>query len=267
MSRPALDIAVIGYGAMARSLVGSLGKNPSGVRVGAVLVRGDVPLPSQAGLRRMTSVAELVASQPSLVVECASHGAVRDTVPEILAAGIDVVLASVGALADPEVLSALERAAADGGARLTIASGAIGGLDVLRAATLAGLDEVVYSGRKPPAAWRDTPAESLVDLAAIDEPALLFTGTAAEAARLYPKNANVTAAVALAGIGFEKTRVRLYADPTVPGNIHELEASGSFGSFAIRLANKPLPDNPKTSWLAALSVQQAVLRHFRSIEC
>jgi aspartate dehydrogenase len=79
---------------------------------------------------------------------------------------------------------------------------------------------------------------------------------------LYPKNANVTAAVALAGVGFERTQVRLIADPAATGNGHALMAEGAFGRFRITLDNAPLPDNPKTSWLAALSVEREVLAHF-----
>ncbi len=125
---------------------------------------------------------------------------------------------------------------------------------------------MTYVGRKPPAAWKDTPAETLLDLARLDRPATFYEGSAASAARDYPKNTNVTAAVALAGIGFDRTSVRLIADPTATGNVHEVEATGAFGSFHIVLNNKPLPDNPKTSWLAALSVEQAVLRHFSALE-
>jgi len=145
---------------------------------------------------------------------------------------------------------------------VTAVSGAIGGLDALRAAACAGLHKVVYTGRKPPAAWKGSPAEALLDLSALHEPAVFYDGTATDAARDYPRNTNVTAAIALAGAGFEATRVRLVADPGIDGNVHEVQAHGASGRFSITLENLPLPDNPKTSWLAALSVEQAVRHHF-----
>ncbi len=251
-------LAAIGYGAMARALETALARRGEGVRLDAVLTRS----PPADGPRALRDAAELIAGRPGLVVECASHAVVRDVVPQVLAAGIDVIMASVGALADAALVARLDAAAAAGRSRLTVASGAIGGLDALRAARLAGLDAVVYEGRKPPVAWRGTPAEQAVDLDVIASATVVFEGAARTAAALYPKNANVTAAVALAGVGFDRTQVRLIADPGAAGNSHTLTASGAFGRFRIALENEALPGNPKTSWLAALSVEQEVRAHF-----
>jgi aspartate dehydrogenase len=241
-------------------------QNRTGITVGAALVPRPPPDPLDDNIQLFLDVAELIAWKPSLVVECASHEAVRTSVPRLLQTGIDVVVVSIGALGSKETMSLLEKAAGEGNAHLSIASGAIGGLDVLRAARLAGLDEVIYKGRKPPQAWIGSPAEERVDLGDLSELTIFFEGSAAESSALFPKNANVTAAVALAGIGFEKTRVQLVADPTASGNVHEVSARGAFGRFTITLENKALPANPRTSWLAALSVEQAVLRHFSSIK-
>ena len=173
------------------------------------------------------------------------------------------MVVSIGALADEVLRSKLELAAREGDAQLLTVSGAIGGLDALDAARSAGLDSVVYTGRKPPGAWKDTPADQMFDLAGLQVATTIFEGTAADAARLYPKNANVTAAVAIAGVGFDKTQVRLMADPSVTQNVHELEVRGAFGRFIIRLENNPLPDNPKTSWLAALSIEAELRNYLR----
>ena len=256
-------IAVIGWGAMAQSVWRSLTERDTGVRIRAALLRSNGPGATPDEVRLFRSVDDLVVWKPSVVLECASHSAVRDAVPQLLARGIDVIIASIGALADQQVLSHLQAASYAGGGRMTLVSGAVGGLDVLRSARLAGLDVVSYTGRKPPSAWMGTPAEGLLDLKRLSTPQSFFHGSATDAAANYPKNANVTAAVALAGVGFERTRVTLIADPTVPGNVHEVAASGAFGQFQITLENKPLPTNQKTSWLAALSIEESLLRHFQ----
>ncbi|MBB5221907.1 aspartate dehydrogenase [Amaricoccus macauensis] len=259
-------IVSLGFGAMAQSLAASLAAGRSGLRLAGFLLPAERRRETPEGMTRWTTVDTLIEARPDLVVECATHAAVRETVPPLLAAGIDVVIVSIGALGDPATIAKLEEAARRGGAKATAVSGAIAGLDVLRAGALAGLESVTYVGRKPPAAWAGTPAETILDLAGLAEATTFYEGNAVDAARDYPKNTNVTAAVALAGVGFEKTRVRLVADPGAVGNTHELEARGAFGDFRIVLNNKPLPENPKTSWLAALSVEQAVLRHFSSLE-
>ena len=115
-----------------------------------------------------------------------------------------------------------------------------------------------YRSRKPPAAWRGSPAEKVADLDKLTQRTVLYKGNAGEAALLYPQNANVAAAVALAGLGFDATEVELVADPDAPGNVHEIEAEGAAGRFAIHLQGKPSRSNPKTSALAAMSVARAL---------
>lgn len=265
MNRDPGKVAVIGFGAMARSLRDSLNRSGSDIEITAGLVSKGADV-EHDGIVFFRDVDALIQWGPSVVVECASHAAVRDSVPTLLRAGIDVIVVSIGSLGDAALLNTLDRAAEHGKSRLTVVSGAVGGLDALRAAKLAGLDRVVYTGTKPPAAWKGSPAEKHHDLSALAHRTVIFEGSAREASSLYPKNANVTAAVALAGAGFDKTAVTLVAEPAADGNSHHVSAVGSFGSFDIVLRNKPLPDNPKTSWLAALSVEQALRRHFQRIE-
>ena len=258
-------VAVIGYGAMAKSLATSLKRGEDGISISAALIQSRPPALADHAMVFFDSVEALIDWKPALVVECAGYGAVRDAVPRLLAAGIPVVIVSIGALADPELRRRLNLASTDSG-KLLLASGAIGGLDALRSASLAGLNRVAYRGVKPPAAWRGTPAEEVVDLATIAGPTVIFEGNAAQASNLYPRNANVTAAVALAGVGFERTAVTLVADPAATGNSHEVKARGAFGGFCLQLENQSLPDNPKTSWLAALSVERAVVDFFQPIK-
>jgi aspartate dehydrogenase len=210
-------------------------------------------------------VEELIALEPELVVECAGHAALREHGPKLLEAGIDVIAVSIGALADPATKSGLEAAATYSGARLVLSSGALGGIDVIAAARLAGVHSVVYTSRKPPQAWRDTPAEALIDLANLTEQIVFFEGDAREAATCYPKNANVAAMIALAGPGFEATRVRLIADPHASGNAHEIELRSACADASIRIVGKPMPDNPRTSTTTAYALAREVLNRTNAI--
>jgi aspartate dehydrogenase len=177
----------------------------------------------------------------------------------VLAAGIDLLIASTGALADASVEAALREAAQRGGSRAMLVAGAVGGLDALAAARHAGLAEVRYIGRKPPGAWHGTAAEQSVDLAKITSGAVqIFEGSARQAALRFPQNANVAAAIALAGTGFDQTRVQLFADAGVNGNLHRIEAQGAFGKFHIELSGIALPDNPRTSRLTVGSLARAL---------
>jgi aspartate dehydrogenase len=259
-------IAILGLGAIGRNLLASIQSSILPGAQLAALVRSDSAASAEAvpGVEILTDSVSLLRWKPDLAIECAGHEVVGSVVPPLLKAGVDVILVSLGALGDAALRETLAVAAGAGKARLITVSGAIGGLDALAAARGAGIRSVRYTGRKPPQAWRGTPAEQLCDLHAIREATLVFEGSAADSARLYPKNANVTAAVALAGVGFEKTAVRMLADPSVTRNVHELEVEGDFGSFVIRLENNALPTNARTSWLAALSIE-AELRNYLAL--
>ena len=204
-------------------------------------------------------IAAFLADDLELVAECASHLAVRTHGAAILAAGCDLVVISVGALADDALRHGLEEAAQTGGSQLILPSGAVGGLDALAAARLSGLDAVIYTGRKPPKAWKGTPAQDLLDLDSLKEPAIFYTGSAREAARDYPFNANVAAALALAGIGFDQTQVRLVADPGIERNVHEFAVTSACSNFTVRLEGRPSAANPKTSLMAGYSVARELV--------
>ena len=189
------------------------------------------------------------------MIDCAGHAALQTYGPDILRCGTDLTTVSLGALADADLFRSLEQAATEGGSRLHLASGAIGALDCLRAARVGNLQSVTYIGRKPPQSWKGSPAETRLDLDNLTAGANThFDGSARDAATEYPKNANVAAAVALAGIGFDDTQVKLIADPDISENIHEVRATGDFGSFSFEIRGHSLPDNPRSSALAAMSV-------------
>ncbi|MFK8014101.1 MAG: aspartate dehydrogenase [Gammaproteobacteria bacterium] len=261
-----MQLGLIGYGAIGRYVHAAA--TAQGHNVSALLVRPErlQDRPADTGdMRCVDRVADLIVGTDH-VIDCAGHAALAAFGPDVLRAGFDLTTVSVGALADPQLFASLDNAARDGTSTLHLASGAIGALDCLRAARAGGLDSVTYVGRKPPKGWRGSPAEQHLDLDALaDEPATHFTGCAREAAVRYPKNANVAAAVALAGIGFDATQVELVADPTVSENIHELRASGAFGSFQFEIRGRALPDNPRSSALAAMSVVSKLEQHVARI--
>lgn len=244
-------IGIIGNGAIARHVRHYL--ETSNHTLGAILMRQERRFEQPDDLNCF-SVADLPQTL-DLMIDCAGHTALADHGPEILRNGTNLITVSLGALADQTVYDALKGAAVQGGAKLHLASGAIGALDCLQAARTGHLQEVTYVGRKPPSGWVGSPAEAAIDLASLTKnSALHFEGSARDAAIAYPKNANVAAAVALAGIGFDQTRVKLIADAGVSENIHEIEAHGDFGSFQFQIRGKSLPDNPRSSALAAMSV-------------
>lgn len=206
------------------------------------------------------SVEALCGMGVRLAAEAAGHGAVREAGPALLAGGVDLVVTSAGSLANDATRDALDRAAVQGCARWTVCSGAIGGLDILAAARLSGLEEVVYTSRKPPHAWAGTPAEALVDLKALAQAAVFYEGDAQAAARDYPQNANVAATIALVGAGFARTRVRLVADPGVQRNVHEIVIRSGCADVRIEIAGHPSPDNPKTSLTTGFALAADLLR-------
>jgi aspartate dehydrogenase len=190
-------------------------------------------------------------------VECAGHQALKETGEIVIHAGVGLLVASVGALADSVLEASLRRAAATGG-RLMIPGGALGGIDALSAAREAGLESVEYSGRKAPAGWKGTAADDLIDLANVTSASTFLKCDARTAALRFPQNANVVAAIALAGIGFEKTKVQLIVDPAASGNHHTFTARGAFGEISTSIRSITLPSNPKTSVLAPFSLLQTI---------
>lgn len=249
---PPQPVVLIGFGAIGSAVFERMAAHAS-VRIAQVVVSERQREAVQERLGTRAQVLTEVPADAPLVLECAGHGALAQHVLPALARGSECAILSIGALATDDLAARLEAAARQGGTRLHLLPGAIGGIDAIAAARLAGLDEVLYTGRKPPAGWMGTPAEQVVNLDTLQEPAVILEASAREAARLYPKNANVAATLSLAGLGLDQTRVRLIADPGVRENVHEVEVRGAFGEMKITMRGKPLADNPKTSALTVMS--------------
>lgn len=215
----------------------------------------------------ITSSIHSLVDLSDFIVEAASQAAAREVAPLAIDAGKDLLVMSLGALSDDEFWVEMRARAEKSKGRLYVPAGALGGLEVVVAAAEAQLDEVLLTTRKPPEALAGTKylEEKGFDLKKITKPTVVFKGTAREAVKLFPANVNVAAALSLAGIGFDKTRVRIIADPTVTTNQHHVTARGVFGELYCEVHNLPSPDNPKTSTLAALSAVATIKNAARRI--
>lgn len=190
-----------------------------------------------------------------LVIEAASQGAVAQYAIDVLKSGKDLMVMSVGAFADEELLRSVFEIAERAGRKIYVPSGAIFGIDGVKAAKLGGIEEIILTTRKPPSSltYSQYVKKRGLDLTDLQEPLVVFDGPAREAVRAFPESVNVAATLSLAGIGFDKTRVRIIADPSLKLNVHEIKVRGSAGELIAKARNVPSPDNPKTSYLAALS--------------
>lgn len=197
----------------------------------------------------------LLSSNPvDLVVEAASQDAVRDDALSILQNKKDLMIMSVGALLDEAIFDVLYDACQHFGKTIYLPSGAIAGLDAIKAVK-DELDSVTLTTTKHPDSLSGAPyfSKSDISIKEISEKTTLFEGIPADAVNLFPKNINVSALLSLAGLGSEKTRVKIIADPHTDKNTHHIDAVGSFGKISVTVENNPDPTNPKTSRLAILS--------------
>jgi aspartate dehydrogenase len=250
-------IALVGCGAIGSALLDLLQSDPL-LTVSVIVVPADGVAAAQKAAPGAQVLGAVPATGVDLVVETAGHAAIEQHVLPALSRGIPCVVASVGALSAEGLAERLEAAATAGRTQVQLIAGAIGGIDALAAARIGGLDSVRYTGRKPPNAWKGTPAEQGRDLDTLAEATVIFEGSAREAASRYPKNANVAATVSFAGLGLDRTTVRLIADPATTENVHTVEAEGAFGRFELTMRNKPLAANPKTSALTVYSAVRAL---------
>ncbi len=204
---------------------------------------------------QITENVGLLASSPvDLIVEAASQDAVRDNALTILQNKKDLMIMSVGALLDESILDVILEGCKDFQRAVYLPSGAILGLDGIRAVK-DELESVTLVTTKSPRSLKGAKffETSKIDLDKIEKETIIFDGDAQDAVRLFPANINVAALLSLAGLGSTQTKVRIVADPKTDKNTHEILAQGKFGKFSIKVENVPSQSNPKTSRLAILS--------------
>jgi aspartate dehydrogenase len=253
-------VAVAGFGAIGRAAAERLDRGVEGLTLAAVSAR-DIARAEAA----MTGFASPVPVLPlarlgeaaDIVVECAPAALLRELAEPALARGRIVMVLSCGALLDNLDLVELARQL---NGRILVPSGALLGLDAVVAAAEGGISRVHMVTRKPPKGLAGAPylEANAIAVAGLSEPKRVFSGTAREAARGFPANVNVAAALALAGIGPDRTTIEIWADPTVTRNIHRIEVEAEAARFSMQIENVPSAENPRTGRLTALSVIAAL---------
>lgn len=255
MGNAPLRVGLIGLGAIGQAVVRLARERADGaVEIVGAAVRDPARARSDAAVPVVPSVTALLALRPDVIVEACGHAGLKGHGPHVLRAGCDLVMVSVGVFAEPGVMEAMTAAAEAGGAQAKVASGAIGALDAIAAAAVGGLTRVTHTTRKPARTLMDA-----ADAAGLTEAREVFRGSAREGALKFPESINVAAAVSLAGIGLDRTEVRVLADPTIERNMHTVVAEGTFGRLQFDIQGIPTEENPRTGRLVAMSVMRTLL--------
>ena len=252
-----IRVAVAGLGAIGFEVARALDRETlPGLALTAVAARDLDRARARCARFRRSPAVRVAGELPGLadvIVECAPAAAFSSIARPALEAGRTVVCVSVGALLDHPDYAGL---AAERGGRILVPSGALLGLDAVQAAALGEVDEVRMVTRKPPSGLDGVPwlLEQGIDVHALAVPTRVFEGTAREGARHFPANVNVAAALGLAGVGPERTRLEIWVDPSITRNTHEIFVEAAAARLTLRIENVPSPDNPRTGRLVAPSV-------------
>ena len=259
-TNPPLRIAFVGWGTIVTRTAQLLNKRGSNIEMIGVGTRttptGETALPS--GVRWLSDPAALADLGVDMVIEAAGRAAVEPWGLAALQYARSFVVSSTSAFCEEGVLEKLVASADLHGSQILVSPGALAGIDALAAASVLELHEVTHRIVKPPIAWLGTPAENLLRLDAMKHAEIFFEGSAREAARQFPANANVAVIAALAGLGLDATKVQLVADPDIQGNGHQLHVEGAFGTLKMEIENRALAANPKSSELTALALVRII---------
>jgi aspartate dehydrogenase len=264
-SRPAdVRVAVVGLGAIGIRVVEALDQGIDGLVLAAVSVQN--PAKHQARLAKLKNPPamlpiEALSEVADLVIECAPSKLLRSIVAPFVTSGKTAVVLSVGALLEHDDL--IELAKQNGG-QIVVPTGALIGLDAVTAAAVGNIQSVRMITRKPVRGLAGAPyiVDNNIDIERITEPLKIFEGTAREAAKGFPANLNVAVALSLAGIGPDRTRLEIWADPALTRNVHRVEVESDSARFSVSIENVP-SENPRTGLITALSVI-ALLRKLRA---
>jgi aspartate dehydrogenase len=253
------SIGIVGCGAIGRALLTAVENGKLSVRIAGVTSRTEKSardhLSTFSSPPPYLSLQELIAAS-DLLVEAAGGAVVPRLAEEVFAAGKDLMVISAGALLDhPEIIEMSRQS----DCRLYVPSGAIAGLDGIKSACVGQITHVTMTTRKPPHGLEGAPyiVQKGISLAGLTEEKEIFSGSAREACKGFPANVNVSAAVSLAGIGPDRTRIRILAVPGLQRNCHDIEIEGEFGRLHVHIENVP-SENPKTGKLTALSIIRSV---------
>jgi aspartate dehydrogenase len=251
-----LKVAIGGFGAIGKKLAIALDKGVEGLSLVAVSARNKER--AQKELEGYASAVQVVdlgdlAELADIVVECCPAAHFADVAGPAVEQGRIFVPISVGALLDHMQL--IDRAR-ETGARIIAPTGALLGLDAVRAAAEGNISDIRIVTNKPPGGLVGAPhiVANNIDLDAIAEPTLVFSGSARDAIKGFPANVNVAVALSLAGIGPDKTMIEIWADPTVTRNTHRIVCDSDSAKFEMKIENIPSPENPRTGLITALSV-------------
>jgi aspartate dehydrogenase len=259
---PALRVGLGGFGAIGGALARRLDRGLPGLRLVAVSARDVARAERRVGALAtsvpVVTLAEL-ARLADVVVECAPAAAFRMVAEPAIEAGRIFMPVSVGQLLEhPDLIEMAKRS----GARIIVPTGALLGLDAVRAAAEGEIRSVTMVTRKPPAGLAGAPYLEAhgIDLEGLSAPRKVFEGSARDGARGFPANVNVAAALSLAGIGPDRTRLEIWADPQVTRNTHRIVVDADAARFEMQIENVPTDENPRTGKITALSVLAALRR-------
>jgi len=261
-----MRVGIVGVGTIGQALAKAIDRGEVAVQLTALHSRNLVK--AQAFARTLDRVPEVVdlagvLARCDLVIEAATQAVLTTMAPDILSAGKDLMVLSVGALLDHPEWPAL---AAHYGCRLYVPSGAIVGLDGLKGACVGRVDTVTITTRKPPQGLAGAPYVEAhgIDVYACTTETVIFEGSAREACQGFPANVNVAAALSLAGIGPDRTRIRILVAPGSTRNMHDVEVEGEFGRLTTHIENIPT-ENPRTgklSYLSAIGMLRQIVSSF-----